>query len=609
MRAALEPLGWTVNKVEHDYGVDFDAQIFRDHQATGEWFKIQLKSSASPRYKKDGSSLSLSLNRKHAEHFARDMRDPMFIIHADVKTGAIRWYAPQLDRELREWIKRRPARPTATLHIPADNNFGDGLVRFLSTLESVQIYLGAKSVLSASASDFACVIADQGEQERCIRSFQNKIDALKIDKVQHLFGSSHLDEARKITAEIVSNTWSSVESKFTAILARERIDIREFNGSNLPQSELHQIFLKTSRDLRALTRKGPPALKFFSIIATKAAELGVLAFKDVGLFMNWKLHVERNDPVMAVGAYIESVQSAKRVTKKYNQCLRLANYASKSRHLWALPIALARIVEALALFFIHLENEPNPEVQRAYLESAVKLCRLAARAAEWNSDQRSLGSVAACALFLWKADPEGAAALEEDILAKIRDPEVKRNAEELLSRRQRRARGEHLPGDIKTTLGQGVENMASALGINMTDPSDPMATLVRLGIKDANPERALTHCKETFVSLGPPPNPAAAALSRALKLSSIMSKVLHCDRHGYWVEGPTLDEILADFKLRYCDRCPDRDARPVNWKYTDEWQAHENVRHQEFMLRYYRARANRPARPSLSAAKEVQNDR
>jgi Domain of unknown function (DUF4365) len=68
MRAIFEPLGWAVNKIQSDYGIDFDIQIFEQHQATGEWFKVQLKSSESTEYSTRGDFLSETLSTSHATH-------------------------------------------------------------------------------------------------------------------------------------------------------------------------------------------------------------------------------------------------------------------------------------------------------------------------------------------------------------------------------------------------------------------------------------------------------------------------------------------------------------------------------------------------------------
>jgi len=42
MRAIFEPLGWTVNSVVRDYGIDFDVEVFRGFESTGIAFKVQL---------------------------------------------------------------------------------------------------------------------------------------------------------------------------------------------------------------------------------------------------------------------------------------------------------------------------------------------------------------------------------------------------------------------------------------------------------------------------------------------------------------------------------------------------------------------------------------
>ena len=44
LREALEPLGWVVNDVQEDYGIDSNVQVFDGRSPTGAWFHVQLKS-------------------------------------------------------------------------------------------------------------------------------------------------------------------------------------------------------------------------------------------------------------------------------------------------------------------------------------------------------------------------------------------------------------------------------------------------------------------------------------------------------------------------------------------------------------------------------------
>jgi hypothetical protein len=62
MRGVFEPLGWVVNRIITDYGVDFDVQLFEGSVPTGEWFKVQLKSSESTDYSTHGGFISEALS-------------------------------------------------------------------------------------------------------------------------------------------------------------------------------------------------------------------------------------------------------------------------------------------------------------------------------------------------------------------------------------------------------------------------------------------------------------------------------------------------------------------------------------------------------------------
>src|ERR1035438_4949126 len=68
-----------------------------------------------------------------------------------------------------------------------------------------------------------------------------------------------------------------------------------------------------------------------------------------------------------------------------------------------------------------------------------------------------------------------------------------------------RIRGGPLPEDPyqRSTAKQIYENMASALGINMADPNDELAKMVRLGIDDLDIGRVLKNCEHLEVVLKP----------------------------------------------------------------------------------------------------------
>ena len=88
--------------------------------------------------------------------------------------------------------------------------------------------------------------------------------------------------------------------------------------------------------------------------------------------------------------------------------------------------------------------------------------------------------------------------------------------------------------------------MAEAMGIDLSDPEDPVAQMVHVGLRDRNPERVLRNCTHLFVSLG-----NQGPLASALRLPEAGSKLLHCTLHNRTIEGKELDSTFQAMKDRF----------------------------------------------------------
>jgi hypothetical protein len=142
LRKALEEtLGWVVNDVQEDYGIDSYVQVFEGKSPSGSWFHVQLKSSAAPDYSSDGTFISQELSIDHARHYAVEMREPVFLVHADVKSEAICWYSIQLDRDLRVALAA-PKGKSITVRIPSAQRLPITAADLVSSLEKVISYWG-----------------------------------------------------------------------------------------------------------------------------------------------------------------------------------------------------------------------------------------------------------------------------------------------------------------------------------------------------------------------------------------------------------------------------------------------------------------------------------
>jgi Domain of unknown function (DUF4365) len=148
LHTVFASVGWSVNKLENDYGIDFDVEIFKEHRSTGEWFKVQLKSSECTQYSADGSFVSESLSSTHARHYSIEISDPCLLIHADVKTRRTFWFAPQLNT-----FASNNLGESVTIRIPTQNELPHTLPALGLCLREIRLNLARRVTVRQSAED------------------------------------------------------------------------------------------------------------------------------------------------------------------------------------------------------------------------------------------------------------------------------------------------------------------------------------------------------------------------------------------------------------------------------------------------------------------------
>ena len=237
LRETLETLGWVLTGFEEDYGIDYDVQVFVNGSPDGLWFKIQLKSSASSDYSADGTFVSLQLNLDHAKHYALEMRDPTFLIHADIQAKKVFWFAPQLDNELGRKLTSGKNSSTATVRLPTQNLLPATAEQLLETVEKLYVVLGHRTLVNSSISSFADSLRYQPGEEKLREEFQQKGDFLKLRKIHELFVKRQFSEARSRAQVIASDPDSSIENKFWAQKNIGSIDWADALSKNQPRQK------------------------------------------------------------------------------------------------------------------------------------------------------------------------------------------------------------------------------------------------------------------------------------------------------------------------------------------------------------------------------------
>lgn len=569
LRSVFEPLRWVVNDTQEDFGIDSNVQVFDGRSPNGAWFHVQLKSSASPDYSGDGTFISQSLDVDHARYYALELRNPVFLIFADVTAGRVFWHCPQTDSTLIQHLQNHPDAKSVTLRIPTANLLPDSIVSLLVALNAAYLILATRELLASDAMTFAESLTHFPDQERLNREFQEKNDALKLTRAKKLFNEGKYEEARTRAVSIVGDLDSTVEVKFWAQMQIHAIDFATIFQSGKTQGELPMEYLAHAMSLQALTRSGPNYLKFYALIVRKAAELWLLVYENTSLYMLQKAHTLRGgNPSVILDTYVRRALLSKAIVAKYNQCVRLARYAANYHDRWMLGRALAEVVNATAHYRATLNFENSVETEESFSRSATQISKLAVWISQETGDETGVALATLSVLNTVRSKDTDAYRWAEGVMATIQDETVRDDLREGIERQVQRWNGEDVAGDyVGDTIWQIFQNMAAGLGIDISDEQSPFVRALRIAARDDSPERVLINCEHLAVSFGAI-GPLASQVFALFNTKTAASKVVHCMLHSFHVEGRELDVAYQEFKTAHCDGCKDRTERPAGWKHS-----------------------------------------
>lgn len=583
---AFAALGWAVNQITKDYGRDFEVEVFRSGKTTGMTFNVQLKSSESPSYSSRNEFASLRLDTPNARYLAIEMRHPVFVIQADVPQKRLFWSALQMDGALLAHLSKKPNASSCTIRVPLANELPSTSDRLVQMLGHISTVLASRRLMEIPTAAFTASTASMTESSELSKSLRNKSDALDLMHVQELTASGDFGGARSGVQAVLSSQQSSVESKFFALLVEEKNERVAAATAGASAAEQAKVFSETAVKLQKLMRHGPGALKYYSLLFRLAAEFYQLVREDWGLYLNWKVHHKTEDLWWRAELRFRRAEISDRIIGKYNQFVRVVRWSERTSYQSALPLALLRIVDGATTLIVRLELEEMPQAAVPFRKSVFEICKLACAIAVEFGDENAHVRAAVSAGLLSRDREADCVIWAKEEIERVSGDADRDWGRATFADQARHLMGEELPGDIyKVPVEQQIyENMASALGIDVADPENPFAEMVKIGIDDLDPTRVLKDCDHLFVTLsrrGPGLIPLLIALQ--LQLPTMGAKILHCTLHRYTGEGATLDGTYRRFQEDYCSKCPDKSPRANDWQYSPEWQEAENERNKEFM--------------------------
>ena len=181
-------------------------------------------------------------------------------------------------------------------------------------------------------------------------------------------------------------------------------------------------------------------------------------------------------------------------------------------------------------------------------------------------------------VFIYTADSDKFANKVEEVInlldKSIPDDNIKKTAIQNLQDYAKITIHNHTASNEELLNDYGIDmqeklfrEQAETFGIDLNDKDDEIAEIIRIGIKDLNPERVLKNCIHLYIKHGSVGLPA-----KWIGLSTAGFKYLYCTKQKFCLYGLSLDKTYLLFKSQYCNNCKYRNPHPTKWKWSYAWQ-------------------------------------
>jgi len=607
MFASIVPKNWALRSQEdqEDYGVDYEVELTTPNdKPTGFIFKIQQKGVGEATRLADGTISFGDLKTEKVTYYLRQLRIPIVFVVVDLASSKSYWIPLHANRDVEAALSDAIAKghATMTVHLPATNVLPETVDDLLAAVQRMMDALtiqGLKAMPTANAQAIIASEPDIDELEKGLRFTQS---LLRSTKTQRLIERGDYEDAFKLNEKAFSDDAEPIEVRFAAGMELVRIAggvlVRQGQRG---REELMKLRLRVHHALVRICRPLPSAhqLRFYSLFLARTSRLHVRVNRDVGLFFSSLAQEAAPDELaryVTAGARRESTVA---ITADLRRAQRLILELIQRGWIGLVVYAWSELTEAVIPFLMRLEKDglgAAAAAIRDWLNSVGTLCR------EIVVELKDDSVVGLCAVNHARVDLDTDSfaqrlAESRELAGKIVDPEQRRITASQLDRLEQIAakKSRDVPeGHDQEGLEQLVRLMAHGLGIDLDDPDDRIASVARIGLRDANPERVLRDCQHLVVQLGSRGVPA-----QMLGLPTAGSKDLACRKHGYRTSALSLDDLYGFFRSSHCDGCPDREPHPPDWKWTPAWQQDQEQRWE----RDRRAlRERRPAAPETSSA-------
>jgi Domain of unknown function (DUF4365) len=588
------PPHWAVRTQEdqEDYGVDYEIEVTTsDDQPTGFIFKVQQKGTEKAKLVKSGAFVAYSdLERSKIDYYLNRLRIPIVLVVVDISTQRIYWLPLQGNTHVKSRLKEAVAKRhnKVTLHLPINNGLPSTSGLLLRAVRNMMNSITVASVSEIQPFDLGALLDTGHKIDDIDLRLRMAQLAVRSARTKQLIDEGRFQDALTMNEKAFADDAEPMDARFAAGLEIIRVvtGVNVHNPHGDPEEPL-KIRVAICNKLVRLTL-GLPAndrLRHYAIFLARTSRLRVAIYRDMGVFMN------RRSQLAGIDEYTKLLTAGaqQRTTSEVIKHLRRLQYRMTEfiggGWLELMIHGWSEATESLGHFLLRLNSDELSEAADAIRRWLDIVGSAARTVAQTVTDINLVGLCALNHVRIGFGTDSITRRIEEarGLISVLPDPA----AQELLRERLQMlaefaattpARidvNDHAPEvPDPVAVEQMVRQMARGLGVDIDDPNDDIAQVLRVGIRDHNPERVLRECRYLYVRLGSYGIPA-----QMMGLPTAGSKEICCTRHNYRTGAFSLDAGYAFFKVSHCARCSDCSPHPSEWKWSLSYQEAQFEKH------------------------------
>ncbi len=590
---------------QEDYGVDFEIEVTtpNDH-ATGLIFKVQLKGSEQAKYDHSGNLTYSGLSVDRLDYYLNRLKIPLIFVVCDVETQRCYWQRIQGNRVVESVYRnaRDRGQKSLTLKFSKENQIfknEETGTRILQAVEDSVNAICLRQVRSLDADTVRKSLKDNVEAHETEQKFRTFAGIAASEEIFNLLNSGENHEALVKAKNILNSTTEPTDFRVMVgvSLIKAHNGVQKSKGLYLSDPKTIQFRTDTAAEMLTLakSKECSSRIRLYARCYYRTARLQLNSRILMSLALSEIQQKQMGTTLAGPMTQMQRILVSKMVFKDFMKTHHNLQLLMEKGFKEMVPYVWADWVEASFNFLFAVRQLGQTELAVScvdLMEGLAELCIQILGTFPDESDKDSILRELGLSYICLTASAEHEVPVQRkesflDLLRENRPSLFTQKLDQFFTQAAAALTPSTKPRDFIAEQKRYFLNQAIGLGINMEDPNNDDAKMVRIGLEDIDTGKVEKDCQHICVTpLG------GSILAEMVGLPLIGHKRITCLKHGQFTNGLKLHDTYSIFKGehpsiepsgRTCKDCQDRSPHSADWEHTYEWAVQQHEKYIKLM--------------------------